>query len=79
MPPAEQYYYSRTWTKFCEKFMIFSVRMPLTILWLVSRLISLLFWPLHNNLQLSAELLPPLPVDSRIELASSVALGLAQW
>jgi len=31
MPPAEQYY-PRTWTAFWEKFMIFLVRMPLTIL-----------------------------------------------
>jgi len=31
MPPAEQYY-ARTWTTFWEKFMIFLVRMPLTIL-----------------------------------------------
>jgi len=32
MPPAEQYY-SIIWTTFWENFMIFSLRMPLTILW----------------------------------------------
>jgi len=32
MPTAEQYY-AGTWTTFWEKFMIFLVRMPLTILW----------------------------------------------